>query len=129
MKKKTCEDCPALCCKYVALEIDCPEELEDFEDIKWYVLHKDVNVYVEEDGTWNLEFITPCEYLDEKDKCTIHEENSKIKRPKICKEFDVDVCPFHNKYEEKYRFEKIEDVENYIENVFKKGLHIIPDED
>lgn len=121
---KDCEGCPADCCKYIAIEIDPPEDLEDFEDIKWYVSHKNVNVYVEEDGTWNVEFITPCEHLDSEWKCTIYE-----KRPKICREYDQDECTFHNNYEEKHTFKKIEDVEKYIEEIFKKGLHIIPEEE
>ncbi len=132
MEKKNCDACSGLCCKYVALEIDCPEDEEDFEDIKWYVLHEKVAVYVEDDGTWNLEFITPCKYVNEDGKCSVHEEftnNPEIKRPNICKEFNVDVCPFHNEYNEKYRFEKIEDVENYIKNVFKKGKHFIPEDE
>ena len=46
---KTCEGCDAMCCKYIAMEIDCPEDAEDFEDIKWYVCHKNVNVFVDQE--------------------------------------------------------------------------------
>ncbi len=122
---KTCEGCNALCCKYVAIEIDCPENLEDFEDIKWYVCHKSINVFVDEDNEWYVEFITPCQYLDEKGWCTIYN-----KRPQICRDYNQDECLFHNKdYNEKYNFKKIEDVENYIKEIFNKGLHEFPEED
>jgi len=39
---KNCDGCPAECCKYVAIEIDTPEDIDDFEDIKWYVSHKNI---------------------------------------------------------------------------------------
>ena len=105
------------------MEIDTPESLEDFEDIKWYVLHKNVNVYVDEDYVWHIEFITPCEFLGDDNKCLIYD-----KRPKICREYDQEECTFHNEYSERYSFKTIEDVEKYIEEVFKKGLHKIPDD-
>jgi Fe-S-cluster containining protein len=125
MKEKlTCDKCNAMCCRYVTLELDCPEVLEDFDFVKWYVAHENVFVFVEEDGTWNIEFITPCKHLDKENKCGIYSN-----RPSICKDYSHDECPFHNEYKEIYRFEKIEDVDEYIENVFKKGLHVLPKED
>ncbi len=123
-KIKTCENCNADCCRYIAMEIDVPENLDDFENIKWYVCHKDVRIYVEEDYSWNLEFITPCKWLSEGNCCTNYS-----RRPEICKEYNYDECTFHNNYKEKYSFESIEDVEKYIKNVFNKGEHVIPDED
>lgn len=123
MTEKTCEGCGAKCCKYVVTEIDCPEELEDFENIKWYVCHKNVRVYIEGDGTWNLEFITPCKFL-ENDKCSNYE-----KRPQICRDFSQEECPHHNKYKELFSFENMEEVEEYVEKIFKKGLHRIPEDE
>lgn len=112
---KTCKKCDGKCCKYVCLEIDEPEELEDFENIKWYVAHKNINVFVELDGSWTVEFVTPCENLTKDNKCSIYDS-----RPAICREYTQDTCPFYNKYEEAHRFECIVDVEKYIEEVFKK---------
>lgn len=131
-KLKTCEGCGGACCKYVALEIDAPEDLDDFENIRWYVAHENVEVFVEDDGVWNIEFKTPCKYLNEEGKCSIHEEfvsNPTIERPKICKEFSVEQCNFHNKYTELCRFTRVEEVDKYIEEVFKKGLHVIASEE
>ena len=120
----TCDKCDGKCCKYVITEIDCPEDLEDFENIRWFVCHENVFVYVEQDGTWNLEFITPCKFLGKDNKCLIYD-----KRPAICREFSQESCPFHNEYKELFRFEKPEDVEEYVEKIFKKGLHVIPEDD
>lgn len=125
---KSCSKCDAACCKYVAMEIDCPEDLDDFENIKWYVAHENIRVFVEEDDSWNIEFITKCKYLRDDNLCSIHEEFVKdpsVSRPKICKEFGVDECPFHNDYEEKYTFTSIEEVEKYVKNIFLKGKHIV----
>lgn len=122
--KELCSGCSAKCCKYVAIEIDCPEELEDFEDIKWYVAHENINVYVDEDDEWHVEFITRCKYLDEDNLCKIYS-----KRPSICKQYCQDECPHHNEYSEKFVFTDIEDVENYIKNIFEKGKHVVVEED
>jgi len=112
---KTCDGCEGNCCKYVAIEIDTPKSRKDFEDIKWYVIHKNIQVYVEEDGTWNIEFLTPCEYLDGNNQCEIYET-----RPKICREYDYEECTFHNEYEEKHTFRTLEDINNFIEKKFSK---------
>jgi uncharacterized protein len=121
----TCEECDGKCCKYVAMEIDTPEELEDFEAIKWYVCHKNVNVFVDEDYIWHLEFLTPCEHFGENNKCKIYS-----KRPKICQEHSHEECLFHNDdYKEKFVFNKIEDVEKYIKEVFEKGEHVIVEDE
>lgn len=117
---KTCKGCNGQCCKYVVVEIDTPKTLEDFEDIKWYVCHKNVNVYVEEDGSWNVEFITDCQFLDKNHLCTIYE-----RRPKICREYSQNECHFYNPGDEPFIFRVIEDVEIYIKEIFNKGLHTI----
>lgn len=124
MSNKTCEGCNGKCCRYVAMEIDVPESLEDFEDIKWYVLHKNVCVYVDEDSEWHIEFITPCEHLNENGLCGIYE-----KRPEICRKYSHDECPHHNDYEEIFRFEKLEDIEKYIKDIFEKGKHVVKEEE
>ncbi len=129
--KNPCVECKGACCKYVSLEIDCPGDLEDFENIRWYVIHKGVRVYVEEDGSWNLEFSTPCKYLSGEGNCKIHENSGEVglKRPSICKNFSIEECPFYNDYKEIYSFNCAEEVDEYIEKIFKNGLHVIPEQD
>lgn len=124
MKNKTCEGCNGKCCRYVAIEIDTPEDMDDLENIRWYVLHKNINVYVDADYQWHIEFLTPCEHLGDKNLCQIYE-----KRPEICREYDTEECLFHNDYEEKYTFRKLEDVDKYIKEVFEKGEHLIAKDD
>lgn len=118
MSEKNCNDCGAKCCKYVVMEIDIPEKVEDFEEIKWFVAHENVQVFVDSDGTWNIEFVSPCRHLNEKNQCGRYET-----RPGICREFSHDECPHHNEYNEVFSFKKIEDVDEYIEKIFNAGLH------
>lgn len=120
---KNCKKC-GMCCKYVALEIDCPEDLDDFENIKWYVAHKNVNVFVNEDNEWHIEFITPCAYLGQDNLCGVYG-----KRPQICRDYSADSCLAQNNYSEKYTFKTIDDVKRYIEEVFNKGLHEFPEKE
>lgn len=44
----SCEGC-SKCCEYIAVEIDKPETEEDFENIKWFLLHKNVKVFIQEE--------------------------------------------------------------------------------
>jgi len=121
---RKCKSCDAKCCKYVVVGINTPENIEDFEVIKWFVSHKNVNVFVDDSYEWYLEFLTPCEFLGKENQC-INYDN----RYKICREYQSDECTFHNDYKEKFTFKKLEDIEKYIREVYNKGNHIIPDED
>lgn len=112
MAKKTCDGCGAKCCRYVAIEIDTPETKEDFENIKWYVCHKNINVYFDCDDVWHIEFLTPCEFIGDDNLCTIYE-----KRPQICRDYSVETCLHHNDYEE-HTFTCVEDVEDYMKEIF-----------
>ncbi len=111
--KKDCSHCDGKCCKYVVVEIDKPEELSDFENIKWFVSHENVKVFVEDDE-WFLEFITPCKFLDKNNRCTNYE-----KRPQICRDYNVGECTFYNEYSEEHTFSNPKEVEEYIQNVWK----------
>lgn len=128
MLKNNCNGCGAKCCKYVVIEIDIPETLKDFEYIKWFVAHENMQVFVDSDGSWNLEFVTPCKYLTKESLCSIHEDfvkNPKIVRPQICRDFSPEDCPNNNEYNELFSFKKIEEVEEYIEKIFNAGLHSV----
>lgn len=75
------------CCNHVALEIDTPEDKEDFDQIRWFLVHRDVFVFIDHDDSWNLQFNSPCEKLSENGSCTIYD-----KRPTICREYDSENC-------------------------------------
>ncbi len=85
-----CEHCTAACCRYVALPIDEPESFEDYEDIRWYLLHEGMSVFVE-DGEWFLNMATPCRHIQADYRCGIYET-----RPQICRDYTTDNCDYHS---------------------------------
>jgi len=87
----TCEKCDALCCKYLALEIDRPITRNDFENIRWYVSHQKTSVFIQE-GKWYLNVKNRCRHLDSDGMCAIYEE-----RPAICRRLDPDNCEYHDR--------------------------------
>ena len=87
-----CFKCKGYCCRYVTVDIPIPRDPSDFDEIRWFVLHKNVIVYKPEDeDIWRIEFRTPCEYLDET-KYLCKKYNS---RPDVCKEYITDECNMH----------------------------------
>ncbi|UCF66680.1 MAG: YkgJ family cysteine cluster protein [Acidobacteriota bacterium] len=82
-----CHDCAALCCRYYALEIETPETLEDFEALKWYLIHGKSWIWVE-DGEWHLQVDEACRYLGPNNECLIYE-----RRPKICRDYGMPEQP------------------------------------
>jgi len=113
--KKLCDGCSD-CCKYVALEIDKPENNDDFENLIWHLYHKNVHIYIGWDNKWYLEFMTPCKELDSKGLCKVYE-----KRPKICSDYKQENCTKYNKEpaEKKY-FKTAGDLKKYLEIKNKK---------
>jgi hypothetical protein len=57
-----CEYCTAKCCRYFALPIETPTELDDFNNIRWYLMHGRAAVFVE-DGDWYLMVYADCKHL------------------------------------------------------------------
>ncbi len=92
MRKKTghgtCDVCAATCCRYVTVEVPKPRRKVDREEIRWFLAHKNVHVYIDsDDGTWNVQFFTPCEHLDGDNRCRIYD-----RRYDVCREHDPETC-------------------------------------
>ena len=88
-KESQCEKCTGLCCRYFALPIDTPEDKGDYDDIRWFLCHKDITVFVE-DGDWYININNKCRHLSEKDnRCRIYNN-----RPRICREYSHADCDF-----------------------------------
>ncbi len=110
-----CEACGGKCCEYIAIEIDKPTTKTDYDHIRWYLLHKKVNVFIDYDRKWYVEFRTPCEVQDSSKKCSIYE-----KRPKICREHgntDGECEYYDNPY--MHYFKTAREFERFLE---KKGI-------
>ncbi|MCA9040639.1 MAG: YkgJ family cysteine cluster protein [Planctomycetaceae bacterium] len=83
-----CEYCSAKCCRYFALPIDTPKKREDFDFLRWYMIHGDVSLFVEDD-TWYLMVHADCQHLQENNMCGIYHT-----RPQICRDYSTDNCEF-----------------------------------
>jgi Fe-S-cluster containining protein len=78
-----CHLCPARCCKYFALQIDAPTTPRDHDQIRWFLVHEAVVVWVQ-DGDWYLEIQNRCRHLQPDNRCGIYET-----RPQICRDYGL----------------------------------------
>lgn len=85
-----CDKCVGLCCRYFALAIDKPKTRRDFDDIRWYLLHHDTTVFVE-DGDWYLQINARCRALRPDNRCAIYEN-----RPAICRAYKTNNCDWQD---------------------------------
>ena len=116
--KSQCEKCTGLCCRYFALPIETPETREDFDDIRWYLCHKDITVFVEE-GEWYLNVKNKCRHLSEKGhRCLIYG-----KRPQICRKYKHGDCDFiEGEYDYELHFTSDKEMEEYIRIKFDNNV-------
>ncbi len=109
MVKDLCNKCTGLCCRYLALPIDTPTSKADYDDIRWYLAHKGISIFVEK-GDWYINIDNPCKYLTSNHRCSIYE-----KRPRICRTYKHKDCEFHNgDYDYKLYFKSMEQLEDYL---------------
>lgn len=85
-----CEHCTAVCCRYIALPMDTPRTQADFDDLRWFLIHEHVSVFVE-DNAWYISFQTTCRHLQADHRCGIY-----ATRPNICRQYDTDHCDYHS---------------------------------
>jgi uncharacterized protein len=117
-KNGQCRKCTGLCCRYFALPLDTPKEKEDFDDIRWYLCHKDVTVFVD-DGDWYLNLKNKCRHISEKDhRCRIYET-----RPKICRKYRYADCDYTDgQYDYELHFTDDKQMQEYIKIKFGNNL-------
>ncbi len=117
MKENLCDKCTGLCCRYFSLPIETPEDEQDYEDIKWYLFHEGITVFVE-DGDWYISIKSKCKYLTDDYRCTIYD-----KRPKICRTYTTKVCDFiEGEYDYELYFTDDKQMEKYIRKKFNNGM-------
>ena len=114
VKKSQCDKCTGLCCRYFALPIETPEDKGDYDDIRWFLCHKDITVFVE-DGDWYINIKNRCKYLSTKgDRCKIYS-----KRPRICRGYRHSDCDMvEGEYDYELHFTNDNQMEEYIKIKF-----------
>jgi|MDSZ01.1.fsa_nt_gb Fe-S-cluster containining protein len=113
--KVLCEYCSAKCCRYFALTLDTPTTREDFEFLRWFLLHEHATAFTEA-GDWYVCVHTVCKHLQEDHRCGIYET-----RPLICREYTTKECEYEDSWVYDQYFETAEQVVEYMEVVLGPG--------
>ncbi len=106
-----CSYCTAKCCRYFALPIETPESWEDFDHIRWYMIHGRVSLFVDE-GVWYLMVHADCEHLQPDQRCGNYEE-----RPNICRTYTTKNCEYDDDACYDQLFETAEQIWEYAEAI------------
>lgn len=104
-----CFYCPAKCCHYIALTIDRPKTWEEFDTVRWFLLHERTAVFVD-NRQWYLLIYLTCNKLLPDGRCGIYPT-----RPKICRDYGTDICEFEENAVYDQFFELPEQLEEYAE--------------
>jgi Fe-S-cluster containining protein len=107
-----CDYCTAKCCRYFALPIEEPGSEQDFDFMRWYLLHDRASVFVEDD-VWYLLVHTTCKHLQNDYRCGIYHT-----RPQICRDYSTDNCEYDEDAVYEMYFETAEQVAEYTEARF-----------
>jgi len=81
-----CSQCQSKCCRYFCFEIDKPDSFEEFENLRWFILHEGITIHVDE-GDWFMSVNNKCKWLADDGRC-INYEN----RPMICRGYTTENC-------------------------------------
>lgn len=106
-----CEHCTAMCCRYFALPLETPTTWEDFDHMRWYIMHGKAAIFVDE-GVWYLTVYGDCKHLQPNNMCGIYHT-----RPQICRDYSTDNCEYDNNGVYDQYFESPEQVWEYAEAV------------
>lgn len=109
----TCLTCGA-CCRYIASEIDRPTAKQDYDNIRWYLLHEGVHVFVDHDRSWYVEVEKRCSYLGTDNRCTNYGE-----RPMICRRHGAGETGCEQRSDEDpflVRFSTVDEFDAYLDD-------------
>jgi Fe-S-cluster containining protein len=107
-----CDYCVAKCCRYFALPLDTPKRRKDFDTLRWFLLHKNTAIFVEENA-WYLLVNSECRELQPDRRCGIYET-----RPQICREYSTADCEYDDNWTYDLFFETPEQIQEYAEARF-----------
>jgi Fe-S-cluster containining protein len=102
-----CNHCTAKCCRYFAFPIDKPTDWQDFDYLRWYLMHERASVFIEE-GCWYLLVHNPCKHLREDQLCDIYDT-----RPQICRDYTTKDCEYEDDWVYEHYWETAEQIEEY----------------
>ena len=106
-----CMHCTARCCRYFSLPIETPTTWNDFDNVRWYMMHGRVGVFVDQ-GTWYLVVHADCQHLADDNRCRIYDD-----RPGICRKYSTSGCEYDNDFLYDRLFESPDQIWEYAEAV------------
>ena len=111
-----CDHCTGRCCRYFALPIDTPHTWEDYDYIRWYMMHGRISVFVDE-GNWYIMIFADCKHLQDDHRCGVYET-----RPGICRDYTTEDCEYDNDAPHEQLFETPEQIWEYAHAVLPARL-------
>jgi Fe-S-cluster containining protein len=117
-EKVLCDECNGTCCRYFALPIETPKTRGDYDDIRWYLCHKGISVFVE-DGDWYIQIRSKCRHLTNGDhRCAIYKD-----RPRICRGYKTKECDqVEGEYDYELHFTSDRQMEEYMKIKFGNNI-------
>lgn len=106
-----CAYCTARCCRYFSLPIETPKTWNDFDNMRWYMMHGQVTMFVDQ-GTWYLVVHADCRSLQPDNRCGIYDD-----RPSICRKYSTNKCEYDNDFLYERIFETPDQIWEYAEAV------------
>ena len=106
-----CQHCTARCCRYFSLPMDTPTTWKDFDNIRWFMFHGRVQVFVDRD-IWYLVVFGDCKHLQADHRCGIYQD-----RPGICRKYSTTHCEYDNDFLYDKLFEHPEQIWEYAHAV------------
>ena len=89
-RKDYCRGCRSTCCRYFTVPLETPEDADDFDAMRWYILHEGVSIYVDDEGDWYVNVDAPCRALADDNRCRIYDA-----RPDVCRDHTDEACEEH----------------------------------
>ncbi len=112
-----CDKCAALCCRYIALPIDNPKNVKDYDHIRWYLMHENIVVFIEK-KQWYIGIFARCKHLQPDNRCGVY-----LTRPRICRGYNTDNCDYHGgDYDYEQLFTSAEQLREYAEEKLGRPL-------
>jgi len=116
-----CDKCAALCCRYFALPLENPKTARDYDNIRWYLMHENIVIFVE-DEQWYIAIMNKCKNLQPDNRCGVYET-----RPRICRGYNTDNCDYHGvEYGYDKLFTSAEQLREYAEKQLGRKLIFNP---
>lgn len=110
VESNPCSQCKGMCCRYIAIAVETPKTRRDYDDLRWYLCHENISVFLEKDK-WYVMVKNTCRHLDQATNlCGIYQT-----RPRICREFPPVQCDFRSdEYGHDLHFKNDKELEEYI---------------